>query len=390
MVFKKTQIALCLFTIGILFFSCKKDKFVGPELIGAGSDFDKKINFEIYQDNKKIDTEGDGELDQIVFSKFDTASFASSKFSSSVSWSIQVTGYTSGAVAKFSGLSDQINGENATWSLGRSSNEFFFQKNEFIKCDLKIIGLDTLYSIDSLKFRMPCDWNNKTYNGVRHTVVDAFDEDKPSTGEGLDASSPDRLDADVVLTVGDNNHVQGSGALLMAGTDLNNNGWISSKNHDRLIELAASSQLSNMPVDSNAVASELYFNLYVYGDSDYPGASIQLRVYEAEIDSFNSVDRLREYANQELSTLGDNVNVSDTWIYNLKIDWEGWKLVSVPYDKFKINNEPLGNGNKIKEPKKISAMMVSLLSDPTPGYELKTYIDFLTITDGGFPQFKQK
>jgi hypothetical protein len=53
MVFKKTQIALCLFTIGILFFSCKKDKFVGPELLGAGSDFDKKINFEIYQDNKK-------------------------------------------------------------------------------------------------------------------------------------------------------------------------------------------------------------------------------------------------------------------------------------------------------------------------------------------------
>lgn len=390
MVLKKTQIVLYLFTVGILFFSCKKDKFLGPELIGAGADFDKNIKFEITQNNESLDSEGQGELERIVFSKYDTASFSSSKFSSSVSWSIEVTGYTSGAVAKFSGLSDEISGENAIWSLGRSSNESFFQKNEFIKCDLKIIGLDTLYSIDSLFFRMPYDWNNKTYNGVRHTVVDAFDEDNPKSGEGLDASSPDRLDGDVVLSVGDNNHVQGSGALLMAGVDLNNNGWISSKNHDRLIELAASSQLSKMPVDSNALASELYFNLYVYGDSDYPGASIQLRVYEAEIDSLNSVDKLREYANQELSTLGDNVNVSDTWIYNVKVDWEGWKLVSVPYDKFKINNEPLGNGNKIKEPKKISAMMVSLLSDPTPGYELKTYIDFLTITDGGLPQFKQK
>lgn len=390
MTLKKLQITLCLLILAGCIFSCKKDEFIGPKLVGAGPNFDKNIKLEVSQNDEKLDSDGEGDLYRIVFSNNDTATFSSTKFSDSVSWSITITGYTSGAVAKFSGLSDQISGENATWSFGRSSNEFFFQKNELIKCDLKIVGLDTLYSIDSLLFRMPYNWNGKTYNGVRHTVVDFFDEDKPSSGEGLDASSPDRLDADVVLSVGDVNHIEGSGALLMSGTDLNNNGWISSKNHERLVELAKSSQLSSMPIDSNAVASELYFNLYVYGDSDYPGGSIQFRVYEAEIDSFNSVDQLREFANQELSTLGDHVDNSDTWIYNVKIDWEGWKLVSIPYDKFKINNEPLGNGNKIKEPKKISAMMVSLLSDPTPGLELKTYIDYLTITDGGLPQFKQK
>ena len=84
-------------------------------------------------------------------------------------------------------------------------------------------------------------------------------------------------------------------------------------------------------------------------------------------------------------------SVSDGWIYDIIVDWNGWKQVSIPYSAFRAANDPLtgGGGNRIKQPGRISAVAVSLLSYPTTGEFVKSYIDFLTVTENGFPQFKK-
>ena len=67
-------------------------------------------------------------------------------------------------------------------------------------------------------------------------------------------------------------------------------------------------------------------------------------------------------------------------------------MVSVPYSKFRAANDPKtgAGGDRIKESGKICAISVNLLSYPTSGSEVSTYVDFMSITMGGRPQFKLK
>tara|TARA_B100001540_G_scaffold284376_1_gene276630 strand:+ start:265 stop:1422 length:1158 start_codon:yes stop_codon:yes gene_type:complete len=369
--------------LGIIVWSCGPDQ-VGPNLKGASDDFDKNVDFHFYQD--------DDEDPNMKFNLHETSYFGTNTFNEEVSWTVTVTGYGSGSEAKISGLSDKLSQDNAEWLYGRSSNVYFFQRNEYVKCELKIVGLDTTYVVDSLKFQGEYRWTNKTINGVRHFVVDEFDSDDPIPTQGLSATSPDQVDNDVVIAVTDANKVEGSNSLAMSGEDVNSNGWIGSRNHDRLLELAACTDLSKMPIDSTTSPDDLYFNIFIYGDSDYPGTTVELKIYENEdFDSLPYVDDLRNYALDELNTLNSAQKaISDAWLYDIIVNWDGWKMVSVPYSAFRATNNPLtgGNGNRIKEPGRISGIEASLLSFPTAGLEVKTYIDFLTFTQGGRPQFK--
>ena len=256
---------------------------------------------------------------------------------------------------------------------------------------MKITSLDTTYVLDSVRFQGPYNWTNKVVNGVRHFVVDRFDSDQPIATQGLSATSPDQVDQDVVLSVSDANRVEGDYSLLMSGLDVNSNGWIGSRNHDRLMELAASTDLAKMPVDSTTSIDSLYFNIFIYGDPDYPGTTVEVKVYECEDTLLPHVNDLREYALEELNTLTSaHKSYSDAWLYDIIVSWKGWKMVSVPYSAFRATNSPTtgGSGNRVKEPGRISGIEASLLSYPTSGLEVKTYVDYMTFTQGGRPQFK--
>ena len=67
MTLKKLQITLCLLILAGCIFSCKKDEFIGPRLVGAGPNFDKNIKLEVSQNDEKLDSDGEGDLYRIVF-----------------------------------------------------------------------------------------------------------------------------------------------------------------------------------------------------------------------------------------------------------------------------------------------------------------------------------
>jgi len=374
--------------LGGLVVSCGPDK-VGPELKGASDSFNKNISFNFNHVTSDPGEEVEKEIaDKINFSNNDEGFFTSDKFSEEVSWTITASGYGSGAIAQFSATSDKITYDNSLWLYGRSSNVFFFQKKEFVKFELDIVGLDTTYTLDSVSVNKVRSWHKKEINNIGYVIVDAFDSDVPSPNSGLSATGPDHNDQDVMISVTDLNKVEGVSSLYLTGTDLNNNGWVGGRNHERLLELH-----QGLLIDSGIDEDELFFNIFIHGDSEIGNTTIEIKSYENEDTTFKTRADLKAYAAEETNTLTSaQQSSSDGWIYDIIVNWDGWRMVSVPYSEFRAANDPKtgAGGDRIKESGKICAISVNLLSYPTSGLEVSTYVDFMSVTMGGRPQFKLK
>tara|TARA_Y100000589_G_scaffold151881_1_gene144755 strand:+ start:1269 stop:2441 length:1173 start_codon:yes stop_codon:yes gene_type:complete len=387
--FKRKIILGCL--ILFTFVACQ-NKQIGPDLIGASDRFDKNIIFELLQNDSLI-------IDTINFDSSDQAYFSATEFTEEVTWKITISGSVSGAVKLIRGTGKKIDNSNAKWFCGRSTNEYFFQENEPVKIELSIVSLDTTYSINNLIFGKEFDWHLETFNNVKHIVVEHFNSDEdlgvdtlPSRN-GLNDVSTDAKDPDVIVGLSDM-RVEGVKGYSMYGTDENFNGWLMSKNHTRLLELLSAPTFEELPISETVSPDNLFFNIFIYGDLSYPATSVELKVYEVDDPAFESRDAIRVFAMSldATTTLSSSSQaVSDGWIYDIIVNWNGWKQVSIPYSAFRAANDPLtgGGGNRIKEPGRISALAISLLSYPTTGEFVKSYVDFLTITENGYPQYKK-
>lgn len=370
--------------LGVIVSACGP-KQVGPNYVTASDNFNKSVSIDFIQDSNESN-------DNVDFDLFETGHFEST-FNEEVSWEISISGYTSGAVKTITGLSQNLEEANSAWSFGRSSNVYFFQADEYVKAELKIAGLDTVYTLDSMYVSGVCDWNYKRVDGIKHIVIDRFDSDAPNPISGLSATSPDLKDQDVKVTTSSVESVEGGFSLYMTGTDLNDNGWIGGRNHERLVELYSRIQTSILPIDSGIAAEDLYFNIFVHGDSRFPKTTVEIKVYELDDTTFQSREEIRNYAYgpDENTLTSTQQSISDGWIYDIPVTWDGWKLVTVPYSMFRASNDPKtgANGNRRRESWRITGIAVSGLSYPLSGGTVSTYVDFLTVTQNGRPQFKK-
>ena len=371
--------------------SCGPDQ-IGPDLKSASNNFDKNITFDLFQNNAAV-------TDTIKFATYNEAYFSATTFSEEVTWEVTITGNVSGAVKSINGTGTKVDNSTAKWFAGRSTNEYFFQENESFKAELSIVSLDTVYTIDGLTFGKEFDWHLETYNGVKHIIVEHFNSDVDEgvdtlpSRNGLNDVSTDSQDPEIEVGLSDM-RVEGEKGYSMYGTDDNFNGWLVSKNHARLLELLSAESVLDLPISADVSPDELYFNIYIYGDKNYASTTIELKVYEVDDPRFGTRDALRAFAMSSDATASLSSNsqaISDGWIYDVIVNWSGWKQVSIPYSAFRAANDPLtgGGGNRIKQPGRISGVAISLLSYPTTGEFVKSYVDFLTITENGYPQFKE-
>lgn len=362
---------------GIVATSCTQDP-IGPELRSAPSDFSKNVTVNMVT----------GSINDTVvkFYENDDVYFESSEFSHEVTWTLVLKGLSSGAEKKFTATSKKITTSDAKWSRGECSTIQFFQQGEQFLTELHIVGLDTVFGTeDTLLYESDFDWNGAVVDGVTHSVVEYFDQGISY----LTATGPDANDDNVQIKITDAKRILGGGSLIMKGFDANSNGWLGDVNHERLLEFVAVNNLNNLPIDSSAVVKDLYFNLYVFGDPKFPNTAVELKMYENDDPNIKNRDSLVAFANDEGNTLGADIQgFSDAWIYDIQINWEGWKLVSIPYSSFRAANSLTsgGGGNRIKQPWRITAVAVSILSFPTAGKEVSTYVDFFTVTQGGRPK----
>lgn len=373
--------------------SCKKkNNLVGEEIKLASS------NFSFLTEISASDTTWN-------FDSIPTIQFVS-KFSEEVNYTLSIKGLSSGAEKVFTGVSDQL--ENAKWD-GSSSNIHFFSSKEEVLAEVTIMGTTkTTSMIDSLDVAKgyhtyPVSDSTSlvtTINGIKHIVLDDLDQGTDSTNTYGDMGSfyvADAADEMVGFGFDSKVKVQGSSSFRMEGEDVNHNGWCGGMNSENLCDYYLVASTNELLIDSGLSEDDLYFNLFVYGTGK-PSTSIQLKIFEWDLDSVqinaDSVAYTRnreELRNALFESKGNppkivyDQSVNDGYIYNFGVEWTGWRLVSVPYSWFKPNQDPLtgGAGDRVKESWRICGMAISLLSDPSTGEHVETYVDYVTATVGG-------
>ncbi|MFZ9848762.1 MAG: hypothetical protein ACO3EE_11525, partial [Flavobacteriales bacterium] len=322
--------------------------------------------------------------------------FFKATFNQEVSWTIRIDGKLSGAYKEIKGVGNTIDASNAIWQGDASSTEFFADNSsDTCMASLYVAGINTPVSSRKLVIKRLKSFHNVTNDGVRYLVVDDFDKGTmlglPTglTVGGLSSFSTDLADMGTPKAYLYNEHrMQGKNSLHMEGVDYNKNGWLASINHANLVEMISSANVAN-----NIAATDpenFYVNLYIRGTGK-ANSSVEIKLYE--LDDVTSPDSLKKLVTKNTAVYDGNAQkTNDGWIYDITVDWLGWKLVSVPYSEFRVANDlnTGGAGNHVKEPWKITGLALSLLAYPAPGAEVSADVDFVVISEGGpfVPSFK--
>lgn len=306
-----------------------------------------------------------------------------------VTYKLSVEGLESGAVKVYEGTSDAI---DTTWN-GVSSNIFFFKRNERATVKLKLTGAgDEFVSEDTISIGIPFTFDGETVDGVKYILIDDFDGEA-ETPLNVASPSPDRLDENVDFGLS-SIAVQGENSLKLKGTDLNGNSWSGDVSHEHLAQLLNKGSVNSLQIDSGIPADELFINAFVYG-AGAANTAVQFKISEVDggdtlssradiatwLGAGQAVDQLTAYSTAD----------NDGYVFDVVVDWEGWKLVSIPYSSFRAANDPNngGGGDRIKESYKISGFTASLLSFPLVGQSTETYVDYIMITQGGRANYNQ-
>ena len=359
---------------------CKRPATVGTEEIYAGSDFAVTSQLNMFDKNMVND----------VLPKFNIKNVANGNplhfeaaFNQKVTWQIKIVGSVSGAYKIIRGTSDKIDSTNAKFQGDATSTQFFMYSSaipalrDTMYASLYVNGIDTAVSkLKLIPKGILKNFNNHVRKGVTYHVIDDFENAGLATV--VSAFSVDGADNGTPQTyIYKDSRVQGVGSLHMEGKDINNNGWLLSLNNPDLVEIGKNLTWA----DTALTADELYINLYIKGNGK-PNSSVEVKMYEYDYASsravFNSTMTAYVYSPQEQAK-------NDGWIYDIVVDWEGWKLVSIPYSKFRVANDlnTGGAGNHIKQPARITAMAISLLSYPAAGMDVSADVDFVVLTEKG-------
>lgn len=315
---------------------------------------------------------------------FNTLYF-SAAFNEEVSWTVRIDAKASHAFKEIHGTGKNIDITNATWQGDATSAQFFYS-NSMDTCvaSLFVAGKENAVSTRNLVIAKLKSLNNTTVNGVRYLIVEDFDFGPlmgPNNFTMTDGSIDNVEEGNAKFLLDSLNRIQGKRYLKLQGKDNNNNSWLISVNHPTLVEMVntASTQFNISSTNSD----NFYVNIYINGKGK-SSSGIELKMYE--LDCARSPQHLIDtiVSNSLVFNL-ETQKVSDGFIYDIVIDWEGWKLVSIPYSAFHATNDlnSGGNGNRIKEPWKITGMAISLLSYPMYGQEVAADIDFITVSEGG-------
>lgn len=364
----RNKLVTGILSLAVLFTtSCKRQEMVGTEEGFATKDFAIINNLDVNKTNPNF---------MLSNKKVGVPLFFSATFNEDVSWTVTVSSDDSGAEMKIKGKGKVIDINNGWWQ-GESSNDHFFSTYDTCYAKLNILGLDTTYSLSKkIVILKTLSYDLRVVDGVKYYVIDDFEK----ATVGMAGVSSDAADNGTPKYGKFSNYsVEGKNCYHMEGLDVNKNGWLISINHDALVEMAKKGNAADNI--STTKAEELYFNIYIRGTGK-SNTAIELKAYE--VDQATSKQNLIDLLNGGYLP-GPDQDKNDGWIYDIVVDWQGWKLVSVPYSKFKPSSDLKfgGNGNRVKEPWKISAMAVSLLSYPMPGMEVSADIDFVVVSEGG-------
>jgi hypothetical protein len=316
---------LFLLLLLTVLFSCRKDEidiFEGPDLNDVYGEFTVITSLESSQPN-------------VDFADGQTVYFTC-ELSKVIDWQLTITGQTSGAEKLISGTSKYVDTNTSTWD--GSTTNFPMFKSEV--CNVML-----------------------TFNGESDTLNTSVTVDLPKVNEGFVIA-----DFETGWNSGWTTFIQsGAGMDFNIKTDASAPNENSYYNMQGLVDWdwltglvdfnATAYGSTTIPLSDNG--DNLYFNAIVYGDPGLPNSRVLFRFDEDE--------------NEDGSF---NVSNEDQFGYEIIIQWEGWKLITVKYSDMVGS----GGGGNIHNPDKLNKVSVLHLADPSSGMA-KSGIDYLIFTE---------
>ncbi len=316
--------------------SCTKntDEFDGPSINELLSDFNVLEDFKADRDSVDF---ANGE--NVVFS---------ATFNKTVDWTITITGNDTKGVKVITGTSRVLDASNATWD--GSVTEFPMFNIEECTAQLSIADVADTFSV-----------NEKI---ISRRVLDGFVVADFETGllPGWTKFIQSGADMDFQVKT-DSLAPEGNKYLNMAGT----------VNWDYLIGLvdfkatAYGTGMDNtFPLNTNGDA--VYFNCLIWGEPNTNASIVLFQLTEDE-DENGTFD-------------GNN---EDQYDLEIKVDWVGWKLISIKYSDLTtlVNGQPATpKGNGVHNPDKLRQISMLHLADPNLGFA-SSKLDLVIITENG-------
>jgi hypothetical protein len=328
---KLTILVLLAITLSV---SCRKNT----------TDFDGPSINDIYSNFKVLET-FKADRDSVNFTIGQNVVF-SGKFNKIVDWTITIKGAISKSTKVLKGTSKNIDASNATWNGSASKFPVFTQENCTIQLTIKDVN-DTFTVAEKIV-------GTKKIEGF---VVADF-ETGLKQGWTKFAQTGANMDFQVKT---DSLAPEGKKYLNMAGT----------VNWDWLIGLidfpaTAYGTAKTFPLNTNSDA--VYFNCLVYG---VPNTNTSLVLFQFKED---------ENADGTI-----NANNEDEYDYQVTVDWEGWKLLSVKYSdlSYLVNGVPATpKGNGLRNPDKLGKISMLHLANPNDGFA-SSKLDLMVFTENG-------
>jgi hypothetical protein len=328
--FKRNSILLLsTLCVCILSISCKRDKhpekMIGPEYRNADPDFF------VVDDAFTMSPSNEVDLTKALVA-FDA------KFSQEVTYFLKLSS-NNGASVNFTGKAADLS--KVKWDGGHNGLYFFNAKDSVI-AELSFLGSNKILK-DTLTIKTP-----KSY-GV---LVNDFETVKPAghkkfpaswyvfggeAGSGLNGAYNGVVSYPQNITGVDWNTPSvkppsGNNYYYMSGLDVNNDFYVDGAGGIVALNLKTTNPDS------------VYYNVFVYG--------------RGFVNDKGSL-KIQENDNGK-GGIEDN---EDELFYDFKINWTGWKLISVKYSDFSFTASIVGN--RIREPHKAGKVGFTLLSDPS-------------------------
>jgi hypothetical protein len=308
---------------------CKTDDFDGPGLNDLYGEFDILEPMSLSRTS-------------VNFANQESVSFGAA-FSKIIDWKITLTGLKTGSQKVITGKSSKIDASNSLW-IGNTTVFPIFGAEDCAVMMTFLNEPDTLR--DTLTIVAP-----KTNPGI---LMDNFEH-------GLNPNYVNWGIHGVNFFTDSTDHPAAEGDFYFRLNGTVNWDWLINK-----ITIPPSSGATYFALPSNPAG--LNFNCFIYGEKDKANTLLKFE--------------FREDDN------GDGTyspNTEDRYDYQLNVDWDGWRLLSLDYSQLVTPGDPQfggANGNKFQQPDKILSLEILLLSDPNLG-EARSDLDYLIWTTGG-------
>jgi hypothetical protein len=279
-------------------------------------------------------------------------------FTEKINWTITITGDSLG-VKTYTGKSDSINID----FYGNSENDHFFKKNE--KCTVKFelgCGHEKFNVTKTFTYSGKPTMHNTDFGYLLNDFDGYPKTGAYSTSGGWPDASDHTKDWMKVNNYTADPSPQGGKAMLYYG-------YVEDSMAMPPVKLwyfsgfssAITTQITALETAGITDTKRLYLNMYVRGYlTDYPNTQLQL-----------TLEGLQE--STETGKVAESKN------YNLNLDWDGWKMVSIKFSDF-YNLHDFPSIVNAATASKITNIGFGLGAGPLQASKTKALIDFLIIT----------